>query len=120
MQVPGHVLVAGSIGPYGACLGDGSEYTGAYLQVGFTIIHSWFLGFKFLRHKTSKYHDASTYYPVKGDDKGRPGGMAPTSNGGAHRRQSQSPCLGDDAWKHRGTFGCCRHFVPILRRLYLI
>ena len=42
VQVPGHVLVAGSIGPYGACLGDGSEYTGAYLQVGFTIIHSWF------------------------------------------------------------------------------
>ena len=33
-QVPGHVLVAGSVGPYGACLGDGSEYTGAYLQVG--------------------------------------------------------------------------------------
>ena len=32
-QVPGHVLVAGSVGPYGACLGDGSEYTGAYLQV---------------------------------------------------------------------------------------
>jgi len=31
-QIPGHVLVAGSIGPYGACLGDGSEYTGAYLQ----------------------------------------------------------------------------------------
>jgi len=31
-RVPGHVLVAGSVGPYGACLGDGSEYTGAYLQ----------------------------------------------------------------------------------------
>ena len=30
-QVAGHVLVAGSVGPYGACLGDGSEYTGAYL-----------------------------------------------------------------------------------------
>ena len=25
-------LVAGSIGPYGACLGDGSEYTGAYID----------------------------------------------------------------------------------------
>lgn len=28
----GPALVAGSIGPYGACLGDGSEYTGAYLD----------------------------------------------------------------------------------------
>jgi len=27
----GHVLVAGSVGPYGACQHDGSEYTGAYL-----------------------------------------------------------------------------------------
>ena len=25
------VRVAGSVGPYGACLGDGSEYTGNYL-----------------------------------------------------------------------------------------
>jgi homocysteine S-methyltransferase len=27
----GHVLVGGSVGPYGACQHDGSEYTGAYL-----------------------------------------------------------------------------------------
>ena len=27
-------LVAGSIGPYGAWLGDGSEYTGAYIDTG--------------------------------------------------------------------------------------
>ena len=26
-KVPGRVLVAGSLGPYGACLHDGSEYT---------------------------------------------------------------------------------------------
>ena len=25
-------LVAGSIGPYGACLGDGSEYSGDYID----------------------------------------------------------------------------------------
>ena len=30
--VPGHTLVGGSVGPYGACLHDGSEYTGSYLQ----------------------------------------------------------------------------------------
>ena len=30
--VPGHVLVGGSVGPYGACMHDGSEYTGAYLK----------------------------------------------------------------------------------------
>lgn len=29
---PGHSLVGGSVGPYGACLHDGSEYTGAYLD----------------------------------------------------------------------------------------
>ena len=29
--VPGHVLVGGSVSPYGACQHDGSEYTGAYL-----------------------------------------------------------------------------------------
>ncbi len=28
----GYVLVGGSIGPYGACQHDGSEYTGAYIQ----------------------------------------------------------------------------------------
>ena len=28
----GGVLVAGSVGPYGACQGDGSEYTGAHLD----------------------------------------------------------------------------------------
>ena len=28
----GHgALVAGSVGPYGACLGDGSEYNGKYI-----------------------------------------------------------------------------------------
>ena len=27
-------LVAGSVGPYGACLGDGSEYTGSYVTEG--------------------------------------------------------------------------------------
>ena len=27
-------LVAGSVGPYGACLGDGSEYTGSYVTGG--------------------------------------------------------------------------------------
>ena len=27
-------LVAGSVGPYGACLGDGSEYTGGYVAEG--------------------------------------------------------------------------------------
>nr|AGT02612.1 homocysteine S-methyltransferase [Strigomonas oncopelti] len=27
-----HVFIAGSVGPYGACLGDGSEYTGAYTR----------------------------------------------------------------------------------------
>ncbi|XP_059085898.1 uncharacterized protein LOC131882401 [Tigriopus californicus] len=31
-QAFGSALVAGSVGPYGACLGDGSEYTGAYLD----------------------------------------------------------------------------------------
>ena len=30
--VPGHNLVGGSVGPYGACLHDGSEYTGSYLK----------------------------------------------------------------------------------------
>ena len=30
--VQGHCLVGGSVGPYGACLHDGSEYTGAYLR----------------------------------------------------------------------------------------
>ena len=30
-RVAGHALVAGSVGPYGACRGDGSEYTGNYL-----------------------------------------------------------------------------------------
>jgi len=30
--VPGHTLVGGSVGPYGACLHDGSEYTGSYLR----------------------------------------------------------------------------------------
>ena len=30
--VPGHQLVAGSVGPYGACLHDGSEYTGDYMK----------------------------------------------------------------------------------------
>ena len=30
--VPGHSLVGGSVGPYGACLHDGSEYTGSYLK----------------------------------------------------------------------------------------
>ena len=30
--VRGHSLVGGSVGPYGACLHDGSEYTGAYLR----------------------------------------------------------------------------------------
>ena len=25
-------LILGSVGPYGACLADGSEYTGAYLK----------------------------------------------------------------------------------------
>ena len=39
-------LVAGSVGPYGACLCDGSEYTGNYVdkvskQVNFTV----FVGF---------------------------------------------------------------------------
>ena len=29
---PGHNLVGGSVGPYGACLHDGSEYTGSYLK----------------------------------------------------------------------------------------
>lgn len=29
--VPGHILVGGSVGPYGACQHDGSEYTGSYL-----------------------------------------------------------------------------------------
>ena len=29
-------FVAGSVGPYGACLGDGSEYTGDYLKLGVT------------------------------------------------------------------------------------
>lgn len=28
----GHVLIGGSVGPYGACQHDGSEYTGAYLS----------------------------------------------------------------------------------------
>ena len=28
--VPGHTLVGGSVGPYGACLHDGSEYTGQF------------------------------------------------------------------------------------------
>lgn len=27
---PAHILIAGSVGPYGAALGDGGEYTGAY------------------------------------------------------------------------------------------
>lgn len=30
--VPGHILVGGSVGPYGACQHDGSEYTGSYLS----------------------------------------------------------------------------------------
>ena len=30
--VRGHSLVGGSVGPYGACLHDGSEYTGRYLK----------------------------------------------------------------------------------------
>ena len=30
--VKGHSLVGGSVSPYGACLHDGSEYTGAYLM----------------------------------------------------------------------------------------
>ena len=30
-------LVAGSVGPYGACLGDGSEYTGNYLVRRFPV-----------------------------------------------------------------------------------
>ena len=30
--VRGHSLVGGSVSPYGACLHDGSEYTGAYLR----------------------------------------------------------------------------------------
>ena len=30
--VPGHTLVGGSVGPYGACQHDGSEYTGSYLR----------------------------------------------------------------------------------------
>lgn len=29
---PGYILVGGSVGPYGACQHDGSEYTGAYLD----------------------------------------------------------------------------------------
>ena len=43
--VPGHTLVGGSVGPYGACLHDGSEYTGSYLQgerpVSVEELHSW-------------------------------------------------------------------------------
>lgn len=34
MQHEGRIcpLIAGSVGPYGACLSDGSEYTGNYLN----------------------------------------------------------------------------------------
>jgi S-methylmethionine-dependent homocysteine/selenocysteine methylase len=37
------VLVAGSVGPYGACLGDGSEYTGDYVDTKMTgkQLESW-------------------------------------------------------------------------------
>ena len=31
-KAPGYVLIGGSVGPYGACQHDGSEYTGAYLD----------------------------------------------------------------------------------------
>jgi homocysteine S-methyltransferase len=31
-----HRLVAGSVGPYGACQGDGSEYTGSYIDTTMT------------------------------------------------------------------------------------
>ena len=41
-RVPGHVLVAGSVGPYGACRGDGSEYTGSYLaELGREELAAW-------------------------------------------------------------------------------
>lgn len=31
---PGSPLIAASVGPYGACLGDGSEYNGSYIDTG--------------------------------------------------------------------------------------
>jgi len=37
--VRGHSLVGGSVSPYGACLHDGSEYTGAYLRGEAGITH---------------------------------------------------------------------------------
>ena len=37
--IPGHVLVGGSVGPYGACQHDGSEYTGAYLMGDCALSH---------------------------------------------------------------------------------
>ncbi|CAI9737093.1 Hypothetical predicted protein [Octopus vulgaris] len=37
-----HLLVAGSVGPYGACLHDGSEYTGKYMNtVQINELKSW-------------------------------------------------------------------------------
>ena len=43
-RVPGFVLLAGSVGPYGACQHDGSEYTGAYLDtVGREELAAWHL-----------------------------------------------------------------------------
>jgi len=40
--VPGYVLVGGSVGPYGACLHDGSEYTGSYIpSISFEELRDW-------------------------------------------------------------------------------
>ena len=37
--VVGHTLIGGSVGPYGACLHDGSEYSGHYLQGDNAVTH---------------------------------------------------------------------------------
>ena len=34
MKIGAKPYIAGSVGPYGACLGDGSEYNGDYLKPG--------------------------------------------------------------------------------------